>query len=160
MSHMNESCHIWMSHVTYEWVMSHMNESSIAVCIFKCHAFHIYNCRALLKIKYQWWLFKFPFSGERLCHTWMRHVTHWWGTLHMNGACHIWMSHVTYESVIAHHYIVLSHLTLRWVMSHMNEACHIWMRHVTYEWVMSHIWMSHVTLMNEACHIWMSHVTS
>ena len=27
MSHMNESCHIWMSHVTYEWVMSHMNES-------------------------------------------------------------------------------------------------------------------------------------
>ena len=24
---MNESCHIWMSHVTYEWVMSHMNES-------------------------------------------------------------------------------------------------------------------------------------
>jgi len=27
MSHMNESCHIWMSHVTYEWVMSHMYES-------------------------------------------------------------------------------------------------------------------------------------
>jgi len=23
---MNESCHIWMSHVTYEWVMSHMDE--------------------------------------------------------------------------------------------------------------------------------------
>jgi len=27
MSHMNESCHIWMSHVPYEWVMSHVNES-------------------------------------------------------------------------------------------------------------------------------------
>ena len=25
MSHMNESCHIWISHVTYEWVMSYMN---------------------------------------------------------------------------------------------------------------------------------------
>jgi len=24
---MNESCHTWMSHVTHEWVMSHMNES-------------------------------------------------------------------------------------------------------------------------------------
>jgi len=24
---LNESCHIWMSYVTYEWVMSHMNES-------------------------------------------------------------------------------------------------------------------------------------
>jgi len=27
MSHMNESCHVWMSHVTYDWIMSHMNES-------------------------------------------------------------------------------------------------------------------------------------
>jgi len=42
----------------------------------------------------------------------------------------------------------------------MNQSCH------TYEWVMSHIWMSHVTHMNESCHtyesvmshIWMSHV--
>jgi len=24
---MNESCHTWMSHVTHEWIMSHMNES-------------------------------------------------------------------------------------------------------------------------------------
>jgi len=28
----------------------------------------------------------------------------------------------------------------------MNESCH------TYEWVMSHVWMSHVTRMNESCH--------
>ena len=37
----------------------------------------------------------------------------------------------------------------------MNESCH------TYEWVMSHIWMSHVTHMNESCHTWewvMSHI--
>jgi len=27
MSHLNESCHRWMGHVTFEWVMSHMNES-------------------------------------------------------------------------------------------------------------------------------------
>jgi len=27
MSHMNESWPIWMSHVPYEWVMAHMNES-------------------------------------------------------------------------------------------------------------------------------------
>ena len=32
MSHMNESCHIWMSYVTYEWVMSHMNESCHILC--------------------------------------------------------------------------------------------------------------------------------
>ena len=42
-----------------------------------------------------------------------------------------------------------------WVMSriwmshvtYMNESCHI------YERVMSHIWMSHTTYMNESCHI-------
>ena len=28
----------------------------------------------------------------------------------------------------------------------MNESCH------TYEWVMSHIWMSHVTHTNKSCH--------
>jgi len=46
-------------------------------------------------------------------------------------------------------------------LSHMNGSCH------TYEWVMSHIWMSHVTHMYESrhtyvwvtSHIWMSHVT-
>jgi len=27
-AYMNGSCHIWMSHVIYEWVVSHMNESS------------------------------------------------------------------------------------------------------------------------------------
>jgi len=27
MSHMNASCHTWMSHVTYEWVMSQIKES-------------------------------------------------------------------------------------------------------------------------------------
>ena len=66
---------------------------------------------------------------------------------------------------------------------HFNESCHtnewvmshIWMSHVThideschpYEWVMSHIWMSHVTHMNGSCHtsegvmshIWKGHVT-
>jgi len=61
-----------------------------------------------------------------------------------------------------------SHHTCEWVMSH------IWMSHVTRmkemcqkEWVMSHIGMSHVTHMNELCrtyewvmsHIWTSHVT-
>jgi len=39
----------------------------------------------------------------------------------------------------------------------MNESCH------TYEWVMSHIWMSHVTHINESWHVYervMSHILS
>ena len=58
--------------------------------------------------------------------------------------------------------------TCEWVMSH------IWMSHITHvnesyhtcEWVISRMWMSHITHMNESCHtcewvilhIWMSHV--
>jgi len=55
---------------------------------------------------------------------------------------------------------VMSHLWMSHV-THMNESCH------TYEWVMSHLWMSHVKLMKESwypyewvlSHVWMSHVT-
>jgi len=69
------------------------------------------------------------------------------------------------------------------VTCHLCESCrpnewvmsHIWMSHVThmnescllYEWVMSPKWMSHVSSMDESCHayewvmftLWMSHVT-
>ena len=60
------------------------------------------------------------------------------------------------------------HATCAWVMSHM------WISHVTHvhessrtcKWVMSHMWMSHVTHVNESSrtcewvmsHVWMSHV--
>jgi len=55
---------------------------------------------------------------------------------------------------------VMSHIWMIHV-THMNESCH------TREWVMSHTWMSHVTHTNESCHThekvmsrtWMRHVT-
>jgi len=57
--------------------------------------------------------------------------------------------------------VYMSHVAVAKDNTCMNESCH------TYEWVMSHIWMSHVTHMNESCHtceyvmahVWMSHVT-
>ena len=89
-SHMNETCHTWMSHVTHEWFMSHMNES---------------------------------------CHTWMSHVTHECVMSHMNESCHTWMSHVTHECVMSHMnascHTWMRHVTHEWVMSHMNESCHL-----------------------------------
>jgi len=50
-SHVNESRHIWMSHVTYERVTSHIDEP---------------------------------------CHIWMSNVTYIWVMSHMNGSCHVW----------------------------------------------------------------------
>jgi len=93
MSHLNESCHIWMSHVTYEWVMSHMNES----------------CRIWMsRISYKWvtshayeWVTSRVNESWRICvcrsaqmqrrskmglwHTWTSHVICIWVTSHMCG---------------------------------------------------------------------------
>ena len=49
---------------------------------------------------------------------------------------------------------VMSHVWMRHV-THMNESCH------THEWVLSHVWMSHVTHLNKSCHTYesgMSHI--
>ena len=125
MSHVNESCHIRMSHATYEWVMSHRNES--------CHI-------RMNHVTCEWVMSHMNAS----CHTWTRHVTydvtHEWVMSPMDKSCHVWMSHVALTSYMT------------WVMSRMNASCHIWMHHVTYEWVISH--------MNASFHIWMYHVTS
>jgi len=74
----------------------------------------------------------------------------WLGVSHVNEWClafncvisHMWMSQVTHVNAI----IMMTLTGLGWIMSHM------WMSCVTYEWVMSHIYMIHVTRMNESCH--------
>jgi len=58
MSHMNESCPIWMSHVSHEWVMSHTNDS--------CFIFH----------------------GNESCPIWMSHVPYAWVMSHMPVISH------------------------------------------------------------------------
>jgi len=115
-----------------------------------------------------------------------KHLSHDANATYMNESCHtyewvmshIWTSHVTHMDEPCHTYervmstILRANLAIRlhaglqyachaceWVMSHIEWVLsHIWMRHIThmneschtYEWVMSHIWTSHVA-------IWMSH---
>jgi len=103
---MNESCHICMSHVTYDWVMSRMDES--------CHvrlSDSAYR-RVISNINESWYqqtsslkpLFMLHINESWLI--WMGHVTYQWVMSHINESCHIWMSHVTYK----------------WVMSRKNES--------------------------------------
>ena len=94
-SHMNESCLIWMSRVTHEWVMSYMDES--------CHIW-------LSHVFCEWVM---PRINES-CHTWMSHVTYEWVTSDMNKSCFIWMSC----------HIWMSHVLYEWVVSQLNESCH------------------------------------
>ena len=150
MSHMNESCRIWMSHVTYythKRVTSH-DES--------CHTYEwVLPCSMSLSTHQG--------SEYKRMHVWMSHVTYEWVMSRMNESCHVCMSHVTYE------WVVYEACHIWWIhVTCMNKSCHIGMSHVPYEWVMSHIWMSHVPykwVVNEPCHVytsrhlWISHVT-
>jgi len=94
---MDESCNIWMSHVTCEWVMSLMSESY----------------RLLESVMFHVWMSEVTY--ERV----MSHMNEAyqiieWVTWHTNESCHRRMSHVKYERIMSHVY--MSHVT------HMNEA--------------------------------------
>ena len=139
-AHMNESCRMSMSHV------AHMNESCLA-CSHVPTSRLMSHTICMSHVTCQW----------AMSHIWMSQVSHavtsWHlGSCHINESCHILMSHVTYQ----------------WAMSQINESCHtyecvtctphtVWVCdvtstiHVTNQWIMSHIWMSHVTHMNESC---------
>jgi len=142
MSHRNESCHIWASHVTYEWVMSHMNESCLHLCLTS-------TSHAISHV-------------SKSCHIWMSHVTYEWVMSHMNESCHIWMTRVSYEWVMSHmneSCLLLCLTSTSHAISHVSKmythiyiyiySCPMWMSHVprsvSHEWVMQHtMWVSHV----------------
>ena len=148
-----EPCHIWMSHVTYEWVMPHMDES--------CHV-------GLGRVTYEYIMLHMNKSCNssfiqlifllcELCNTWISHVTcaisHvTWEcvTSRMNELCHIWIRHVTCGWVIS--FMNEScHSSFIQLIFLLCESCHVWMSHVTcamshlaYEWVMFYIWVNHI----------------
>jgi len=127
MSHMAESCNIWMRRATYECVISHVNESI------------------------HWWMS--PHMNDTWDDLCMSPHIHMW--THVNESPHMWTSPFQYEWIMPHLNVLcltrMSRVTYEWVTSHVNESCHIWISHVTYECVMlhtnesRHIWISHVT---------------
>jgi len=137
MSHTNESCHISMSHVTYQWVMPCVNEPCDISMSHVSHKWVKSNANESCDVV--------------LFYRWMSHSTHEYESFH------IWRSRFTYKWVMSHisdshHTYDMTHIwTRKWrshvthegVMSHMKESCHAWtshtwISHVTYEWVMSH----------------------
>jgi len=66
-------------------------------------------------------------------------------------ACNIWMRDVAHVNESCHKYEwVMSQIWMSHV-SHINEVSHMNESHHTYEWVMSRMWMSHVPHVNESC---------
>jgi len=156
MSHMNESCHIWMSHITYEWVMSHMNKS--------CHIWIRHDT-------YEWVM---SHTNES-CHIWMSHVTYEWVLWHMNESFHRWMIHITSKTQITHHDIAqlmiankasqsLARLYVTWLIYVNSWHIYIWwgwfMSDMTHFWMTSRIWHDYerVPWLIHMCEMTHSHV--
>ena len=141
LTHINESSH------TYEWVMSHIWVSPVTHMNESCHT-------------YEWIMSHAGWQVAQGIHRLaMSHVTH------MNESCHMceWvmphirMSHVTHMNE--------SCTTYEWVLSRAGWQqtqeiqrqdsviqCPLTLSEKRSEWVMSHIWMSHVTSVSESCH--------
>jgi len=178
MSSVNGSCHVWMSHATFEWVMSHMNESLIHMRLMqsdsalKRHSFicecnrHSFICHvnATDTHSYVMWMQQtlIHMSCECNRHLFICHVnatdTHsyvmWMQQtlIHMSmkqALNHMWMK----EALIHTSFMQSDALTHTWIRS-----CHMWMSHVTCDWVMSHV-NEHITYERVMSHMCISHFT-
>jgi len=104
MSHINDSNPMWMGHVRYEWVQAHMNESC-----------HIWRNQVISE-----WVMSHIMSHISNMHvTWLIH------TWHINASGlermrHVLMNHVTSDSFVRD----MTHI---WDMTHLNATCLIHM---------------------------------
>jgi len=141
---MNESYHIWMSHVTCEWVMSHCQRNAR-----RSFAFDNYR---QISIKCEW----VTSHMHEASHIWMHacrpfacvHVDHLRSTI-----IDTLISYVPYEWVLS--YVGMSHVIYDCMhVGHLRSTIlNKSISHVTYEWVLCHIWMSHITFERVMSHI-------
>jgi len=109
----NEACRTGISHVAYEWGMSHMSRIHASNMNGSCH----------IRMTHV----------DESCHMWTSHVTYGWVMCHKNMSRHTYEWHEWAMSHINHSY--------EWAMTHMNDS-HEWvMSHMNppYERVTSHI---------------------
>ena len=170
MSHMNESCHIWMSRFSYKCVLSHMTESyhtNRYLAALSASAYSMGSVTSHMNESYC----AYSYLAARLI--WMSHITHEGVVSHMSESCHTWLSHVTYKCIlliwmsnITHMvpsgvisvsiFDLFHHVACMWVVSRMNESVQIKMSHVPYEWIMSHIYV--YVHISKSCPMWLNHI--
>ena len=126
--HMDESCHTWVSHVTYEGVMSHLYDISHA------RARHVAPvgelCCRPVSVAKSWLIPMYVCAMARNCAPWL--------------ACQQVQSHTRRSDV-----------TLVWHISRVSVVHRTCERVVlTCDWVMSRVWMGHVA--HDISHV-MSH---
>jgi len=112
------------SPVTNKWILSHMNESC-QLWLLMIQSLSV--CNGLIRLVWIWKihvLYEWDMSCmKKSCHIRMSHVKYERVISRMNESCDVWMSHVPYEGV-------MSRMNKSCHM-HMTESCQIWMSHVT-----------------------------
>jgi len=133
-SHVNESCHVWMSHAMCEWVMSHVNEpyqwDLYVSYIHMCMCMHVYTYTRI----HVYYMF-------HICIQMCIYVlyVYWTSTVALENRFSIRNSIVDFEINAGRqtNEVVMSR-AWRSRVTHTNESC------CTHAWVMSH--------MHESCY--------
>ena len=145
MPHIYESCHMYMRHVIYGCVMSHIYESCHMYMSHVCHVSHTND--VVLRMD-------FDIAEDEVS---MNHVAH------MYESCHTWMSRVvhTYGSCVIGEWCGFTHGYCKRNAWGLDESCctcvwfmlHMCMRHVAhmYACIMLHIYTSHAAHMYDLC---------
>ena len=131
---MNESSHTWMSHVTYEWVMSHTNKSR-DICMNhvtseSCH-------RWVGRVTYKWvtaqkYLWHDSFVSRLLDVCDMHHSYVW----HDSFICVTWLIHMC---DMTHSYVWHdSFICVTWLI-HMFDICVLRLVHIC-DMTRPHVW--------------------
>ena len=138
-SNVNASCHVWMSHDTYE-------------SIPKRYVLSLYG--------------RVTSHVNASCHIWMRSVIRGCVVSCMDVSCHIgkhaealysvciWIGHVTWHCSPVTCHIWMRPVTCECVMSRMDMSCNISKHAAAFTPV--YVWMGHVTW--HSIHMWTCHI--
>jgi len=115
MSHINESCHVWIRHMR-------ISESPCVYesCVYVMTHLEYVRMRESRRMHHQ---------STKYLYTWSGHVTH------VNKSCHVWMSLATGKRVMSRvnesWHIWMSHVTYGRVEWRISELCRTQSRHTT-----------------------------
>jgi len=157
---MNESYHVWMSHVTYEWAMSHKNESCPTWMAYRwvmsrmgesCHvlvhcllSWLVHTCHDSFHTWHDW-------SIRDMTHPYVTRLIHTWHESFILDLTHLyvtWLIHLSHDSLI--HVIWLIHTWHDSSICDMTHAyvirlIHTWHDSITCRMTHSYVWCDVLT---------------